>query len=427
MTLPFALHAESAIRQVEDEAFDKYRQEAAQTVQALSQSDVSSRLPLLRAVEQEQDLPPVFQAAERIRDTSACVVVFGTGGSSLGGQSLLALAKDAFGRPLNGPDVRFYDNVDPHTLASLEQCVNISETSFIVFSKSGTTMETASQFLMLVAWLEARNAGNALKERVWVVTDEGSNPLRNLAVELGCPLLNGFPGVGGRYSVLTVFGLLPAAVAGMDVNALRAGAAEVVAACRDQSADASPVLGSALNAALLDSAYANAVMMPYCDRLASFSAWFKQLVGESLGKNGVGITPHNALGTVDQHSQLQLYLDGPKDKHFTLVQVESKGQGPKLAPAGAIHSALGYLKGKTIGDVLDAEFHATAESLINQGCPVRIITVPELNERSYGALLMHYMIETIITGKLMAIDPFDQPAVDEGKRIARDLLTSMAA
>lgn len=423
MTTAFTLHAESAIRQLEDRAFDQCLQEAARTMDAYAQAADDARLPLLSLTRDMGDLPAIRDAAGAIRGHSARVIVFGTGGSSLGGQSLLALTRDAFGRPLDGPDVKFYDNVDPHTLASLEECIVWGETSFVVCSKSGSTMETASQFLMLMGWLRARGAAHALKERVWVVTDRGSNPLRDLAAELGCRILDGMPGVGGRYSVLTVFGLLPAAIGGMDIAALRAGAADAVAAGKD----APPVLGAALNAALLDSAYAGAVMMPYCDRLAAFSAWYKQLIGESLGKSGTGITPHNALGTVDQHSQLQLYLDGPKDKHFTLIQVASKGRGPALAPAGAAHGALGYLEGKTVGDVLDAEFRATAETLMQNGCPVRVVTMAELNAFSYGALLMHYMVETILTGKLMAIDPFDQPAVDAGKRIARDLLSGMAA
>ena len=158
-------------------------------------------------------------------------------------------------------------------------------------------------------------------------------------------------------------------------------------------------------------------MLPYADQLDSFALWYRQLWAESLGKDGKGTTPIRALGTVDQHSQLQLYLDGPKDKFFTLIAPKWQGQGDVIQS-----SLIPELTGKTMGDLFDAELRATYETLIRHKCPTRFITMDTLNERTLGALMMHFMIETILTSSLMGVNAFDQPAVEEGKRIAREYL-----
>jgi len=165
--------------------------------------------------------------------------------------------------------------------------------------------------------------------------------------------------------------------------------------------------------------------MPYVDRLAYFGLWFRQLWAESLGKDGKGTTPIRAMGTVDQHSQLQLYLAGPRDKLFTLVTLDAAGSGGTVSAAFAEQPALGYLAGRTMGDLLDAEQRATAASLVRQGRPTRILHLARLDEASLGALLMHFMLETIIAADLLGVDAFDQPAVEEGKVLARQYLGEM--
>jgi glucose-6-phosphate isomerase len=166
--------------------------------------------------------------------------------------------------------------------------------------------------------------------------------------------------------------------------------------------------------------------MPYIDRLGPFGLWFRQLWAESLGKDGKGTTPIRAQGAVDQHSQLQLYLNGPADKLYTIIMGEARGQGPRYAKdqLGG-DKALDWIAGRTLGDLLDVSQRATAETLARNGRPVRIIRVPTLDERSLGALMMHYMLETIIAADLLGIDPFDQPAVEEGKKLARQYLAEM--
>jgi glucose-6-phosphate isomerase len=187
-----------------------------------------------------------------------------------------------------------------------------------------------------------------------------------------------------------------------------------------------PAVGAALTVALGRSrGVTQTVLMPYVDRLGHFGLWFRQLWAESLGKDGKGSTPIRALGTVDQHSQLQLYLAGPRDKVFTLVMLDVAATGGTVSPAFADAPQLAYLAGRSMGDLLDAEQRATAASLVRQGRPTRIFRLARLDEQTLGGLLMHFMLETMIAAELLGVDAFDQPAVEEGKVLARQYLGEM--
>ena len=249
-----------------------------------------------------------------------------------------------------------------------------------------------------------------------------SNGLRDLLGLCAIPLLDHDPGVGGRFSVLTNVGLLPAAVCGLDIGAIRAGAA----------AGLKPVLGgrkpddvpAAVGAALAVAANKPiSVMMAYSDRLDRFTRWYVQLWAESLGKDGKGTTPLAALGPVDQHSQVQLFIGGPRDKLFTVVTIDAAGRGPRIDAGLAKLAGEPDFGGKTIGDLAAAEGRATAETLAKNGCPVRTLRLPQLDEETLGELLMHFMLETIIAAHLLGVDAFDQPAVEEGKVLAKKYLT----
>jgi glucose-6-phosphate isomerase len=232
-------------------------------------------------------------------------------------------------------------------------------------------------------------------------------------------------GVGGRYSVLTMVGLLPAILMGIDVKKLRAGAAAVLAATLDAkgAADASAATGAALHHALaVQNRLATTILWPYADKLSVFGGWWRQLWAESLGKDGKGSTPVSVLGPVDQHSQLQLFRDGPGNALFTILSVDTKGKGQTAPKAAAKSLKLDYLAGRKLGDLVDAECRATAQTLFKNGRPVRTIHVPEVNAFTMGALMMHFMLETILMGRLMEVDPFDQPGVEEGKVLARQYL-----
>ena len=257
------------------------------------------------------------------------------------------------------------------------------------------------------------------------ITEPKSRPLRDMSEKYGIKVLDHPPTIGGRYSALSIVGMLPAMIAGLDGEALRAGAAGVVDSvfCGDGAKTSAPAVGAVLAVGLAKKNSVTAsVLMPYLDRLQSFGKWYRQLWAESLGKEGQGTTPVEALGTVDQHSQLQLYLEGPKDKFFTLIVSEMRGRGG-LLPEDLIHvPEMAYLAGKRVGDLMAAEQKATFETLVARSCPTRVIEIEDLDEYTLGALMMHFMFETIIAAHLLGVNPFGQPAVDEGKNLARKII-----
>ena len=222
------------------------------------------------------------------------------------------------------------------------------------------------------------------------------------------------PGIGGRYSGLSNVGLLPAAILGLDIAALRAGAQQALAPVLAQRppAEVPAALGAALNVAAAAAGKNITVLMAYADKLERFSRWFVQLWAESLGKDGKGTTPLGALGPVDQHSQLQLFIAGPRDKLFTIITVDAAGKGPRIDPAQARRAGEADLGARTIGDLVAAQGRATAETLARNGCPVRVIHLAKLDETSLGALMMHFFLETIIAAHLIGVEAFDQPAVE---------------
>jgi glucose-6-phosphate isomerase len=185
------------------------------------------------------------------------------------------------------------------------------------------------------------------------------------------------------------------------------------------AAEVPSAVGAALSIALAARGKNITVLMPYADKLAWLGKWYVQLWAESLGKDGKGTTPLAALGPVDQHSQLQLFIAGPRDKLFTIITVGTKGKGPRMPAELAKLCGEETLAGKTIGDLVAAQGRATAETLAKNGCPVRTFHIETVDESSLGELLMHYMLETMIAGHMLGVDAFDQPAVEEGKILAK--------
>lgn len=397
-------------------ALDKFRQWKA-----------DGTLPLLSLPGARDDLALLKPHAARFAKFEH-VIVLGTGGSSLGGQTLVALKDQGFG-PLSGrPKLWFMDNVDPSTFAELAARLPLARTGLIVISKSGTTAETLTQFLTLLPEFEAKVGKDKLAEHVIAITEPSDNALGRLAGRIGCPILDHDPKVGGRFSVLSLVGLLPAMIAGLDVGAVREGAASVLDPVLEASDahDLAPAVGAALSVGLArERGIGTTVLMPYCDRLGYFGFWYRQLWAESLGKGGNGTTPVRAMGTVDQHSQLQLYLGGAPDKMFTVLILDTAGKGAKIAPAAlGGDKALAYLANQSLGDLLLAEAEATAVTLVKNGRPTRVMRIAALDERVMGALMMHYMLETMFAAQLLGVDAFDQPAVEEGKILTRQYLSA---
>jgi glucose-6-phosphate isomerase len=395
----------------------------ADILSALRQARADGSLELLTIASRKDNLKAAADLASSLSRDSDDIFVLGTGGSSLGAQALADLAP----RMGQRPRLHFCDNLDGLSFAGLLESYDLSRARFVAVSKSGGTPETMMQTLAAFDALRRAGLGGQLKDHFAIVTEPKKSALRTFGESIGCPMLDHPVGIGGRYSVLSVVGLLPALLMKLDAGAIREGALSVLdqAFAGGDTAAVPAASGAALHWALAqDGRLRETVLWPYADRLKTFGAWWRQLWAESLGKEGQGSTPVSALGPVDQHSQLQLFLDGPGGALFTVVSTDSVGQGPVMPKEEAEKLGLHYLAGRAIGDLVDAEARATGETLARRGRPVRRLHVPVVDERSLGALLMHFMLETIIMGRLMGIDPFDQPAVEEGKILARTYLES---
>jgi glucose-6-phosphate isomerase len=405
--------------------FDVLLEKTKPVLETLRAQYTDRTLPLLRLPELTDDLAALEPVAARYRDQFDDVVILGTGGSSLGGQTLCRLANVGFGPCEGTPKIHICDNVDPHSSSVMLEQLVLERTGFLVISKSGSTAETMMQFLVCLKAVQGVVGKDKASAHFTAITEPGDNLLRRIAIKYDMTILDHDPDIGGRYSALSLVGLLPVMIAGLDAKAIRDGAASVLKPVLKGEApeNIAPAVGAAISVGLAtENNILSTVMMPYVDRLADFSLWFRQLWAESLGKQGKGTTPINALGTVDQHSQLQLYLDGPRDKMFTIIMLSCAAGGPSVDPALADDDALAYLSGKSVGDLMDAEQHATAETLIRNKRPTRIIQLDRLDETVMGALMMHFMLETIIAAHLFEVDPFDQPAVEEGKILTRKYL-----
>ena len=407
--------------------YDAILARADEALDALRARHRDGALPLLDVPAQRDDFDSWDQVSEHLLNNTTDIVVFGTGGSSLGAQALAQMAGQF--PPLavadeGRPRVHFFDNPDPDTMDRAFRTLDLRTTRFLIISKSGTTAETLAQTFAAVHIIEAAGGGKYMRFHFAAVTEPGDNPVRRLAQRYGFPVLDHHTGIGGRYSVLTNVGLLPGHLMGLSPLTVREGAQSVLEPFL-QGAKADNVAaaqGAALSVAFEQQGGHASVMMPYTDRLERFAMWYRQLWAESLGKEGHGTTPIRALGPVDQHSQLQLYLSGPRDKLFTLIMPPVAGTGPRIDAGLAEDIGVHYLAGRTIGDLVDAEAHATAKTLAQNGRPVRLITIDQLTEYAMGALFMHFMLETIVAAHLLGIDPFDQPAVEQGKLLTRQYL-----
>ncbi|MDA8389558.1 MAG: glucose-6-phosphate isomerase [Gammaproteobacteria bacterium] len=368
------------------------------------------------------ELERIHETAAAIRATCQDLVVVGIGGSSLGTKAIWHALHETLPA---GPRLHFVENVDPYDLKLLLARLTPEDTALICISKSGGTLETVVQFLVLRDWLITHLGTERARRRQWIVTDPEQGWLRALAREEGIPSLPVPPSVGGRYSVLSPVGLLPLAAAGVDIDTLLAGGRELACVCQDGHFDANPALEMAALYYLLDTEQDKriSVMMPYVNRLRLFVDWYCQLWAESLGKERAGTTPAGslpvrAMGAVDQHSQLQMYLESRNDKMFTFVEL-THWEDDAIIPLGAAdRDHYPHLRHKTIADIIDAEFQATREAITDARHPNLTIEIPGVNAFVLGSLIELYQRVTVYTGLLYGINPLDQPSVEKGKRIA---------
>lgn len=383
-------------------------------------------LPLFIQLDDKDDLSEMQALGETIREGAKRIVVLGTGGSSLGAQVLVQI--NGWGTPASGmvkasgPEMIFADNLDGQSFDLLLDEAQLAHTKFIVVSKSGGTAETMMQLSCALTAL--KKAGLDTAKHVSGIAGSGSNTLRDVAERAEFPLLPHADGIGGRFAVLTNVGLLPALLMGVDPISVRQGASEALSSFMEAPvAEIPSAIGAAMQIAHAGNNRNISVLMPYTDRLERLGFWYRQLWAESLGKDGQGTCPVNALGPVDQHSQVQLYLGGPDDKLYNLITAKNQHPGPKALAEACDIPELSWLQGRSIGELVAAEAIATFTALKENARPVRHIEMQDVTGHSVGYILMHFMLETIIAAGLMDIDAFDQPAVEQGKIIAKKLMS----
>ncbi len=383
-------------------------------------------------VEQREAVKNISGFAEGLGQAHDHVVVLGIGGSALGAKALLNALRAPAWNELDDegrdffPRLTVLDNVDPTSISAALKRIDPRRVLVNVISKSGGTAETMAQYLVIRQWLEEA-LGSAAYRHLVFTTDPEKGALRQIALNDGIATLDVPPDVGGRFSVLSPVGLLPAALVGIDIGALLDGARKAV-----ESADSDDLLKNrpALYAGLLWAADTTQgarihVVMPYTDRLREFAEWYRQLWAESLGKQvdrrghvvHTGPTPVAAIGATDQHSQVQLFMEGPYDKVISFVAVEDFGENILIPQRAGLPDELAYLQGKTLGGLLRAEYEATSAAIASQGRMNMTLKVPKLDAETMGELIMFFQVATGYAGAWYGINPFDQPGVELGKRL----------
>ncbi|MFA6471109.1 MAG: glucose-6-phosphate isomerase [Candidatus Latescibacterota bacterium] len=360
----------------------------------------------------------------------------GIGGSALGAQALVASLCHPFhnispGRDGHGMRMFFADNIDPDFIQGMFDVCDPRKTLYNIITKSGSTAETMGTFLMVRDILK-KKVGNSWRDHIVITTDQHKGDLRKIADE---EKIVSFPvpeGVGGRFSVFSPVGLLPAACAGIDVRELLDGAATMDNRLGKCSVMDNPAYLYALYQYLLDREKGKriSVMMPYSSRLYGLADWYRQLWAESLGKKKdltgkeifTGQTPVKALGVTDQHSQVQLYVEGPFDKVFTIIRVENFEHSLPMEPAYNGFSSLDYLGGRKMSELMEAERQGTVYALTKNQRPNMTITFPKISPHTVGQFIYSLETATAFSGGLYSIDPFDQPGVEEGKVAAFALM-----
>lgn len=340
------------------------------------------------------------------------ILVFGTGGSSLGGKCLVQY--NSFFTNTD-PRALFVENVDAASFVNVIEKCNKDTTGIIVISKSGKTTETLVLFLTLKEmWKDFDHRSNTI-----VITENSEdNPLRNIANSIGAQVLDHHSDIGGRYSVFSNVGLLPAILNDVDIESFLRGARNVIDEVKSTNeVDDCPIIRDiCMMSKVYDTKYEHVVMV-YSDAFHEYGKWYSQLLSESIGKDNFGITPIASCGTIDQHSMLQLFLGGVKNKVFTIVTQNIHKKTVKIS------SDYDIINNKTIADLMIAHQNATIES-IKSVASVRVLNFEQFTIETLGFMMMLAFMEIIIIGKMYNINPFDQPSVEMQKNLVKEYLLS---
>lgn len=386
-------------------------QEKSEKIEAFAEALKAGMFPGFTICQQDADLEDLEEFANNCEENFDDIVFVGVGGSSLGAQTLVSF----FGKfPENKIKIHFLDNVDPFTMEQLIHSLQLEKTMVVSVSKSGGTIETLAQTLLFA---EAFNDKKLpLSVHMLGITEDTDNPLRVFLTEYEIPTLNHATNIGGRFTVFSLVGILPAILAGANANAIREGAAEVLENFYANPTSSEMAYGAAFSIKAGAMGRSTQYMMPYSDRLNSLSDWYVQLWAESLGKEGKGTTPVAAVGSTDQHSALQMLMEGPKDKTVTLILPDCTSEGKAVSEQYADLVDQPCLAGLNLGKLIYNQAHGTADALNSNGVPVRVFYTESLNEKVLGALLMHFMLETAVAGILLDVNTWDQPGVEESKK-----------
>jgi glucose-6-phosphate isomerase len=426
-----------ADRGIDPARLEALRERFASAHQDVEQRRDSGELGFFALPEAVDIIDQIERFADGAGQAFENVVVLGIGGSALGTLALKTALLNPFWNELDPEGREFFprlfviDNPDPSTFSAFLDRIDLGSTLFNVVSKSGGTAETMAQFLIVRQRLEAE-LGDGYRRHLLFTTDPEKGVLRKLANDEGIATLPVPANVGGRFSVLSAVGLLPAALVGISIRDLLDGARSMDERCRTAELARNPAGLFAVLQYLADTE-ARApihVMMPYSDRLRDVADWFRQLWAESLGKERtrageevfVGPTPVRALGATDQHSQVQLYVEGPFDKTITFLIERGRTEDMQIPGVYPEIGELGYLGGHTLGELLRVEKEATEAALTQRGRMNMTIELPDVDARSLGELMMMLQIATVYAGGLYGIDPLDQPGVELGKQFTYGIM-----
>ena len=384
----------------------------------------------------EETLWYVKEYAAMVQDRFENILVLGIGGSALGGLAVTeALLKPYWNllseEQRNGrPKIFFLDNIDPDTMSGLLEILDLKKTLVNVITKSGSTAETMSQFMIVKNILEAE-LGDDYRKNIVATTDKRTGVLRQIAEQEGYKTFVVPDDVGGRFSVFSAVGLLPFALVGIDIDEITNGIKDMDLLLKNTDINENIAAQNALIHYLMDTKKGKnlSVMMPYSSRLKYVSDWYVQLWAESLGKNKdkegnnvhIGPTPIKALGATDQHSQIQLYNEGPNNKVINFIRVKEFDNTLEIPPIFE-YTGIGYLGGKTINQLINAEADSTRVALADYQRPTVTITLPQINGYYVAQLLYMLEVQTAIAGELYNIDTFSQPGVEQAKNYTYALM-----
>tara|TARA_B100000686_G_scaffold64861_1_gene69665 strand:- start:953 stop:2200 length:1248 start_codon:yes stop_codon:yes gene_type:complete len=381
-------------------------------------NNIINNSEFLKIINNYNEIENIKLSSDKFSKDFENICILGTGGSSLGAQALIGILPDCDLKKV----FYYFDNIDPIFFEKKINQINLAKTGFIVISKSGSTTETLSQFMVVLKKFEETDLTSIIHKNFIIITEDTKNPINTIGKLNNINILEHNKKIGGRFSIFSNVGLFPACNAGIDIFEFIKGSKQLISDVNDGS-HFYHIEGAALSIIMnkLNNMNINA-LLTYSDALKNFGRWYSQLWSESIGKDGFGTTPVHFIGTTDQHSQIQLYLDGPRDKFFTIIKTNHKNQGLSIESSNLKNTSFDYLIGKKMGDIMEAEQYAITQTIVKNDLPLREIMLDKVNARSLGALMTHFFLETISTGVMLDIDIFNQPAVEQGKKITKDYL-----